>query len=122
MKDECEDVFHLRLQSQGRIFQLMPPSSGYATSILVCSREVLISIWFWPNPNYQAGPAAVQLVGLQCHAPGAQSWCTETCCVRSRIPGDRLNADPGSVGSSHSRWQVDCARLDEGVSSRSRWQ
>ena len=32
-------------------------------------------------------------------APGAKSWCTETCCVRSRVPGDRLNGDAGSVGS-----------------------
>ena len=60
--------------------------------------------------------SVVQLVGLQCRAAGAQSRCTETRCVRSCVPGDRFNADPGSVGSSHSRWQVDCARLDEGVS------
>ena len=82
----------------------------------------LVSIWFWPDPNYRAGPAALQLVGLQCRAPGTQSRCTETCYVRSRVPGDRLNADAGSVGSSALQVAGRLrAELEARVSSHSRW-
>ena len=91
-------------------------------SVLFCCRVVLVSIWFWPDPNYRAGPAALQLVGLQCRAPGAQSRCTETCYVRSRVPGDRLNADAGSVGSSALQVAGRLrAELEARVSSHSRW-